>query len=294
MTFRDLEYIVAVAEHGHFGRAAAHCHASQSALSLQLQKLEAELGVQLIERTSRRVVVTATGQAFVERARHILRCRQELLDGAALEPGRMPSEVTLGMIPTIAPYLSGRVLAAMKKAHPHTRVRVVEDVTANLVQAVSRGEQDAAIIATPVEDTLLEETLLQEDEMLLALAASHPLAKKKLPTPHDFAEEPLLLLKDGHCLRDQALSFCVSKGGPTAQHSIAASIETLKALIRAGQGVTLIPKMAIDGCPKDELLRYVRLRPAPSRQIRVISRKTARVGQVLAEALRRVGAGKPP
>lgn len=285
MTFRDLEYLIAVADHGHFGQAAKSCHITQSTLSLQLQKLEAELGVQLVERTNRRVVITATGSALVERARHILRSRQELLDDAALESGHMPREITLGMIPTIAPYRIGRVLAAMKKAYPSTLVRVVEDVTQNLVQSVARGELDAVIIATATQDSLLEETPLHEDEMLLAISATHPLAKKRVLAPHDVAGEPLLLLKDGHCLRDQALNFCTAQRGPTNHHSSATSIETLKALIRAGQGVTLIPRMAIEGTAPDATLRFVRLDPVPTRQIRIITRKTSRLGRLIVAAL---------
>ena len=127
MTFRDLEYFVAVVDLGHFGRAAAHCHASQSALSLQLKKLETELGVQLIERTNRRVVVSPSGLALAERARELLHSRQEFLDEAALEIGQMPGTITLGMIPTIAPYQIGPVFKAMKQMYPGTTLRIVED-----------------------------------------------------------------------------------------------------------------------------------------------------------------------
>jgi LysR family hydrogen peroxide-inducible transcriptional activator len=285
MTFRELEYLVAVADHGHFGRAARHCHASQSALSLQLQKMEAQLGTQLVERTNRRVVITPTGAAIVDRARHILQSRQELLDDAAIEAGQMPKQVTVGMIPTIAPYRIGKVLATMKKAHPHTSVRIVEDITANLIQAVCRGEVDAAILATAVTDSLLEETALHEDEMLLTLATTHRLANQKEVSPRDIADDPLLLLKDGNCLSDQVVSFCTLKRGPTERHSIAASIETLKALIRAGQGVTLIPRMAMEAYGKDPSLRYVRLNPSPSRLIRIVTRKTSRLGRLLVKAL---------
>lgn len=285
MTFRDLEYLVAVADLGHFGRAAARCHASQSALSLQLQKLEAGLGVQLVERTNRRVVITPTGLALVARARHLLQGRQELLDEAALDAGQAPREVTVGMIPTIAPYQLGGMLAAMRAAHPDTIVRVVEDVTSALVQSVARGELDAAILATPVDDTLLEETPLMEDEMLLAVAAGHSLARRKVATPQDLAREKLLLLRDGHCLRDQALSFCAALGGMPAHHSVATSIETLKALIRAGQGVTLMPRMAVREGTSCEGLAYVPVRPAPKRLIRIVTRRTSRLGRLLAAAL---------
>jgi LysR family hydrogen peroxide-inducible transcriptional activator len=247
--------------------------------------MEAELGAQLVERTNRRVVITATGAAIVQRARHLLQGRQELMDEAAIEAGQMPRQITLGMIPTIAPYRIGKVLETMKRAHPDTSVRIVEDITANLVQAVSRGEVDAAILATAETDSLLEEKPLHEDEMLLVIAASHRLAHQKEVSPRDIADDPLLLLKDGNCLSDQVVSFCTLKRGPTERHSIAASIETLKALVRAGQGVTLIPRMAIEAHGKDPTLRYVRLHPSPSRLIRIVTRKTSRLGRLLVKAL---------
>ena len=286
MNFRDLEYLVAVADLGHFGQAAAHCHVSQSALSLQLQKLEAELGVQLIERTSRRVVVAPAGRQLVERARGILRARQELLDDAAVEAGQMPATITLGLIPTIAPYQIGPVLQAMKQSHPGTTLRIVEDITRNLVQATARGELDAAIIATDAEDSLIAETELGHDELLLAVARTHPLAKKAPVKHKQLQGETMLLLKDGHCLSEQATSFCTANNVGAATISIAASIDTLKAMIRAGMGVTLIPRMAVASAPPAKGLVFLSLHPAPSRIIRVITRKTSRLGPLIATALK--------
>jgi LysR family transcriptional regulator, hydrogen peroxide-inducible genes activator len=286
MNFRDLEYLVAVADLGHFGQAAEHCHVSQSALSLQLQKLEAELGVQLIERTSRRVVVAPAGRPLVERARGILQSRQELLDDAALEVGPMPATITLGLIPTIAPYQIGPVLKAMKRKYPGTTLRLVEDITLNLVQGTARGELDAAIIATSANDSLLEETELFHDELLLAVARAHPLAKQQQVNQKQLTDETMLLLKDGHCLSDQAIGFCNANSIGAALVSIAASIDTLKAMICAGMGVTLIPRMAVDSAPPDKCLVFLPLKPAPSRTIRVITRKTSRLGPLLAAALK--------
>jgi LysR family transcriptional regulator, hydrogen peroxide-inducible genes activator len=286
MNFRDLEYLVAVADLGHFGQAAARCHVSQSALSLQLQKLEAELGVQLIERTSRRVVVAPAGRPLVERARCILQSRQELLDDAALEGGQMPATITLGLIPTIAPYQIGPVLKAMKLAYPETTLCIVEDITENLVQGTARGELDAAIIATDTNDSLIEETQLGHDELLLAVARTHPLAKRPRVEPKQLQNETMLLLKDGHCLSDQAVSFCTANSVGAAAVSIAASIHTLKSMICAGMGVTLIPRMAVDPSQPDKCLVFLPLKPTPSRTIRVITRKTSRLGPLLASALK--------
>lgn len=286
MNFRDLEYLVAVADLGHFGQAAERCHVSQSALSLQLQKLEAQLGVQLIERTSRRVVVAPAGQVFVERARTILQARQEFLDAAALEGGQMPATITLGLIPTIAPYRIGPMLAAMKQKYPGTTLRIVEDITQNLVLATTRGELDAAVIATDTADSLIAETPLGEDELLLAVSRSHPLAKQAQVEPKQFRGETMLMLKDGHCLNDQAVSFCSANRVGIRSVSVAASIESLKSMISAGMGVTLIPRMAVDAVPPDECLAYLPLKPTPSRIIRVITRKTSRLGPLLADALK--------
>lgn len=286
MNFRDLEYLVAVAELGHFGQAAARCHVSQSALSLQLQKLEAELGVQLIERTSRRVVVSPSGRPLVERARSILQARQELLDDAAVEVGQMPATITLGLIPTIAPYMLGPILNSMKTTYPATTLRIVEDVTQNLVQATARGELDAAIIATVTNDSLIAETELSHDELLLAIARKHPLAKRGIVAPKELDNETMLLLKDGHCLSDQAISFCNANSAAISAVSIAASIDTLKAMVAAGMGITLIPCMAVEASRPDKCLIFLPLKPAPSRTIRVITRKTSRLGPLLAAALK--------
>lgn len=286
MNFRDLEYLVAVADLGHFGQAAARCHVSQSTLSLQLQKLEAELGVQLIERTSRRVVITATGHTFVERARAILHAQREMLDDAAMESGQVPANVTLGLIPTIAPYRLGRVLAAMKQKHPGTALHLVEDITQNLVQGTARGELDAAIVATDTNDSLIAETALGEDELLLLVGRTHPLARCREVALDQLRHDPLLLLKDGHCLRDQAVSFCKANGVGATPVSIAASIDTLKSMTRAGMGVTFIPRMAADASSRDDGLVFLPLRPAPSRTIRLITRKTSRIGPLLAAALK--------
>ena len=286
MNFRDLEYLVAVADLRHFGQAAAQCHVSQSALSLQLQKLEKELGVQLIERTSRRVVVAPAGRALVERARGILLSKQELLDDAALEVGQMPATITLGMIPTIAPYQIGAVFRGMKQRYPGTSLRFVEDITQNLVQSTARGELDAAMVATETDDSLIAETKLGHDELLLAVARTHRLAKQAHVEPKQLQNETMLLLKDGHCLSEQAIGFCTAKRAGAALISIAASIETLKAMIRAGMGVTLIPRMAIDTALPDKSLVFLLLKPAPSRTIRLITRKTSRLGPILEAALK--------
>jgi LysR family hydrogen peroxide-inducible transcriptional activator len=286
MTFRDLEYLVAVADLGHFRQAAARCHVSQSALSLQLQKLEAELGLQLIERTSRRVVVAPGGHPLVERAREILKARQEMIDDAALQVGQMPANITLGMIPTIAPYQIGPTFEAMKDKYPGTALHIVEDITQNLVSGTARGQLDAAIIATATNDSLIAETPLGDDELLLAISRNHPLAKQTQVEPNQLQHETLLLLKDGHCLSDQAVNFCNANSVGATPVSVAASIDSLKSMICAGMGVTFMPRMAVDSLRRDKCLVFLPLKPTPSRAIRVITRKTSRLGPLLAAALK--------
>jgi LysR family hydrogen peroxide-inducible transcriptional activator len=258
ITFRDLEYLVAVARLSHFGRAAEECQVSQSALSLQVQKLEREVGTQLFERTNRRVVVTEAGKEAVRRAQDLLRGRREFLDAARHFSGGLPATVTIGAIPTIAPYLFADLQAGFRRRFPATAPRFDEEVTGGLVVAV---------------------------------AAQHPLAKKSRVSPHELAAERLLLLKNTHCLREQVVGFCSAHGVSGNQQSAAASIGTLLALVRSKGGITLIPKMAAGAGTKLPGIRCLPLRPSPTRLVRVIFRQTSRVGRRLAEAIRMCLAG---
>ncbi len=286
MNFRDLEYLVAVADLTHFGRAAEQCHVSQSALSLQLQKLEREVGVQLLERTSRSVVVTETGSEIVRRARELRQGRRELLDAARHFDGGLPESVRIGAIPTIAPYLFAELQTGMRKRCPGTTALFDEEVTERLVAAVAGGGLEAGILATPVADTLLEEVELFEEPFLLAVPARHALARREEIEPGDLGGDTILLLKDTHCLREQVIGFCSTNRVTGKQQSAAASIATLLALVRSGGGVTLIPRMATGRGTKLTGIRCLPIVPTPTRKLRVIFRKTSAVGRRLAAALR--------
>lgn len=286
MNFRDLEYLVAVSDLGHFGKAAQQCHVSQSALSIQLRKLEEEMGVQLIERTSRRVVVSEAGRLVVERARAILQARRELLDTAGRDPARMPPMVSIGMIPTIAPFKTGPVVEYIQRRHSGTRVKIVEDLTRNLVQGTVRGELDAAILATATDDSLIEEVALGEDELMLAVSRSHPLARREKIQPSNLAAESMLLLQDGHCLGGQAADYCSGRQVGARLSHVATSVETLKSMVRSGLGVTLIPRMALDVNLREKGLMFLPMTPAPRRTIRVITRRTSRIAPALTGAIR--------
>ena len=287
MNFRDLEYFVAVARLSHFGKAAEACHVSQSALSLQVQKLEREIGVQLLERTSRSVVVTETGWDVARRAQELLQGRQELLNAARHFRGGFPEKVRIGAIPTIAPYLLADLQAAFRKRFSETTLLFDEEFTERLVAAVAAGELEAGILATPLADTLLEELELFEEPFLLAVATQHPLAKRSQVSPEDLGSDRLLLLKDTHCLRDQVLEFCSAHRLSGNRQSAVASIATLLALVRSNGGITLVPRMAAEASAKLAGIRYIPLAPPPTRQLRVVFRKTSQVGRRLAEAVRR-------
>lgn len=286
MTFRDLDYLVAVARLSHFGKAAGECHVSQSALSLQLQKLEREVGAQLLERTNRRVVVTAVGKEVVRRAQDLLQGRRELLEAARHFSGELPATVTIGAIPTIAPFVFADLQAGFRRRFPATTPRFDEEVTGVLVDAVATGELDAGLVATPLEDTLLDEIGLFEEPFLLAVSDRHPLAQRRGVSPKDLAAERLLLLKNTHCLREQVIEFCSAHRVSGSQQSAVASIATLLAIVRSNGGVTLIPKMAAGPGSEPPGIRLLPVVPPPTRLVRVIFRKTSRVGRRLAEVIR--------
>jgi len=289
MNFRDLEYLVAVARFSHFGQAAAHCHVSQSALSLQLQKLEREVGIQLLERTSRSVVVTEAGREAIQRARELLQQKQELLDAARHFDGGLPERVRIGAIPTIAPYLFERLCTGLRRSHPRTTALFEELVTEELTAALVQGELDAGILATPVTDSLLDTLDLFEEPFVAAVSIRHPLAKARYSSikPTDLASESLLLLKDAHCLSGQVLDFCAHHKVTSERKSVAASIATLLALVRATADITLIPEMALPENGRSRGLRYLPITPPPTRDIRVAFRKTSQVGRQLAETIHR-------
>ncbi len=285
MTFRDLEYLVAVARLSHFGKAAEDCHVSQSALSLQLQKLERELGVQLLERTSRSVVVTNTGWEVVRRANELLRGKQELVDTARYFESGFPEKIRVGAIPTIAPFLFGKLHTAFCKQHPQTSLALDEQVTELLIPAVINGDLEAGILATPLEDSLLDEHVLFDEPLLMAAPSRHPLAKQKSVSPEDLGRDQLLLLKDTHCLSAQVVGFCATHGVSQQSQSAAASIATLLALVRSNGGITLLPQMATTKETNLSGIRSVPIEPAPTRRVRVIFRKTSQVGRRLADAI---------
>jgi len=243
MNIRDLRYIVAVADERHFGRAAAHCHVSQPALSGQIRKLEDSLGVALFERTSRAVRVTPVGERVVAQARQLI----DIADGivATAQAARDPfsGPFRLGMIATIGPYLSPLILPAIRRDLPDLSLTLVEGLTTDLEDRVANGDLDGAILATVPVDPHLKEIALYDEPFRVALPKGHPLAGLKRVDLDALGHAELLLLADGHCLRDQVVDACQATTGAATANTRETSLETLLALVAAGDGVTLVPAL---------------------------------------------------
>jgi len=246
MNLRDLEYLVALAETGHFGRAAERCHVSQPTLSAQLRKLEEFLGVSLVERRPRRVALTVAGEAVVERARRMLRDADDIrsLTRASQDPLSGPLKV--GLIPTLGPYLLPRVAPKIAKALPKLQLLLHEYQTEPLIERTLSGALDLAILALPAETRGLVTRPLFAESFLVALPRKHRLSAKKQVRTADLDGERLLLLEEGHCLRDQALEVC-AHAGTEEQAFRATSLETLRQMVASGLGVTLLPALAAAG-----------------------------------------------
>lgn len=245
MNISDLKYLVAVAEHRHFGHAAEACNISQPTLSTQLKKLEAELGVALLERNNRSVAVTPAGERVLRHARTILSEAEAIRDIGAGECRPMTGTLAIGCIPTLAPYMLPWLLPALAADYPDLKPVFTEDLTGNLVQAISEHRLDVAFMALPAGEGDLEEQALFDEDFLVACHPQHPFAKLEAILRQQMEQEDVLYLDDGHCLREQSIEVC---GGPSSGglggDFRAASLETLRQLVAAGFGVTLLPAMA--------------------------------------------------
>lgn len=243
ITLRQLRYFDALARVGHFGRAADSCAISQPALSVQIKELETSLGTPLFERGPRHVRLTGFGEAFAQRVKGILRAVDELSDMARTAEGRLTGRLRLGVIPTIAPYLLPTFLRLLPETHAGLDISLRETMTARLIGELNDGQLDAAIVALPVSEPGLTEVALFEENMVLLRPASE--ADHPAPSPAELTGLRLLLLEEGHCFRDQALSFCNLPGGPARDGLDGTSLSTLVQMVGAGMGVTLIPEMAL-------------------------------------------------
>lgn len=274
MNLQDLRYFVAVAEHRHFGRAAESCHVSQPTLSSQIRKLERELGITILERTNKRVDLTPVGSQLLSHAREALAqaAQMEAVARAARDP--LVGPLSLGVIPTLAPYLMPIILKPLRQAHPGLGIELWEDQTRLLIEGLRNHRLDAALVATAPDAPEITEIALFDEPLLAALPANHRLAHAKSVSEKALAGE-LLVLADGHCLSNQALAACDTKAGSARnvlQRSMqAATLETLVNLVSAGYGATLVPALATDA------LRHLEIALLPltgnsSRTIRLASR----------------------
>jgi LysR family transcriptional regulator, hydrogen peroxide-inducible genes activator len=270
MELHQLRYFTAVARTGNFSRAAEQCHVSQPSLSQQIQKLEDELGERLFHRLRRKAKLTPAGQVLLPRAARILEevesARREARDAQELKRGR----VVLGVLPTIAPYLLPRVLAGFVRQWPGIDVVVQEDTTARLLELAAHCELDFAIASLPIPEGAFEVMELFSEELLLALPPDHPLTRKQNVSLDDFEGERFILMKEGHCLGDQILSFCNKHDFQPNVSCRSAQVETVKALVRAGLGISLVPKMAVDEKGGREPLFLSLRAPRPQRTIVVL------------------------
>ena len=282
LTLKQLRYFEALARHGHFGRAADDCAISQPALSMQIRELEASLGMALFERSARKVRLTGFGEEFEGRVRDILRAVDELGDLARASRDRLVGRLRLGVIPTVAPYLLPRIIGNLARRHDGLDIRVRETVTPKLLQELEEGRLDSAIVALPVSEPSLDEVTLFSESFLLVRPGEE--ADNPVPDREKLREMRLLLLEEGHCFRDQALSFCNIQAAPPRELLDGSSLSTLVQMVDAGIGVTLIPEMAVAVETRSASVSVARFDPPqPSRTIGMIWRKTSPLAEQLAE-----------
>jgi LysR family hydrogen peroxide-inducible transcriptional activator len=274
---KDLRYLVAVADTGHFGQAASRCFVSQPTLSAQLRKLEEYLGVQLIERQPRHSALTEAGAAVVLRARRILEASDDIVAVTQQLRDPLAGRLRLALLPTIGPYLLPVVAAAIRKTLPRIELMLYEHQTGPMLEKLHSGEIDAGILALPVEAEGFSERQLYAERFVLAVPESHRLAARKQAQVEDLDGETLLLLEDGHCLRDQALAVCSRSGAHEKQDFRATSLETLRQMVASGAGVTLLPELASKGAYGGA--RGVAIvpfaKPAPVREIGMVWRRSS-------------------
>jgi LysR family transcriptional regulator, hydrogen peroxide-inducible genes activator len=273
MELHQLRYVAAVAQTGSFSRAAEHCHVSQPSLSQQIQKLEDELGQRLFDRLPRKVRLAAAGELFLPRALRVI----EELDLAQREvrdsQGQLRGSLTIGALPTIAPYLLPPVICAFSQKHPRVEVIVQEDTTARLLQLGSAGEIDLLIASLSISGDRFESELLFREELLLALSPDHPLANRKHVTLADLQAERFILMKEDHCLGNQVLDFCNRRDFHPQVSCRSAQIETVQALVQAGLGVSLVPRMAVGKSHAAEPLYRSLANPRPTRDVALLRHK---------------------
>jgi LysR family hydrogen peroxide-inducible transcriptional activator len=276
-SIKQLKYLVALAECGHFGRAAEACFITQPSLSAAINELENLLGAQLVERNKRQILITPLGQEVVSRARSILQEVDELTSMAQAANEPLSGPIHIGVIPTIGPYLLPDVMGQIKAGFPKLQPFLREDQTSNLIDLLSAGKLDLALIALPIEENWLEEFDLFEDQFVFACSPDNPLTNKPRLEIADIKDEKLLLLEDGHCLRDQALEVCQKAGWSKSADFQANSLSTLVQMVGAGVGSTLLPEMSLEvEARRPDMLKVIPFEnPVPIRRIGMVWRRSS-------------------
>ena len=293
ITLKQLRYYEALAQQGHFGRAAELCAISQPAISMQIRELENSIGAPLFERGPRQVRLTDFGKSFAERVRDILRSVDELGDLARASVGQLAGQMRIGVIPTIGPYLLPKIISELKRAYPSLDLHVRETVTSRLIAELGEGRIDMAILALPVSEPSLEEVPLFDEDFVLI----RPAADEDTPVPDRemLREMRVLLLEEGHCFRDQALSFCNLQGRQPRELLEGSSLSTLVQLVSAGIGVTLIPEMAVPVETRSADVAVSHFAGSkPRRTVGMVWRRTSPLAsqlQKLASIIRQIGDG---
>lgn len=301
ITLRQLRYLASLARHRHFGRAADDCAVSQPALSMQVRELEREIGAVLVERRPGDVALTDTGLEVARRAEQILAASRDLVDFVRHREV-LSGPLKLGIIPTLAPYVLPRALPRLQAAYPRLRLELRETQTKMLLGELAGGTLDCAMLALPVEAAELETLRLFDDPFLLAMpAADKPPARGRVGIA-DVDQGRLILLEEGHCLRDQALAFCAARRSDAPAGLGATSLTTVMQMVANGYGVTLLPEVASDAEARDtrvQLLRFVE--PQPGRSIGLAWRRTSprkkdftALGRVIAETIGGKKPARPP
>jgi LysR family transcriptional regulator, hydrogen peroxide-inducible genes activator len=277
MNLRDLRYLVALSEHRHFGRAAEACHVSQPTLSTQIRKLEEELGVSLVERAPRHVMLTAVGVDIAGRAGRVLAEVQQMRETARRTRDPEAGTVRLGLFPTLGPYLLPHVVPRIRARFPRLELLLVEEKTTAILSMLRDGKLDAAVLALPLHEDWLESEFLFEEPFVLAVPEGHPLTGQRDLRLTELGNQHLMLLEEGHCLRDHALEVCGLAGAGEKEGFRATSLETLRQMVAAGVGVTLLPMLAVKPpVSPSENIRLLAFRdPPPSRRLALVWRKSS-------------------
>ena len=290
ITLRQLRYLTALARHRHFGRAAEDCAISQPALSMQVRELEREIGAELVERRPGDIALTDAGLEVAQRAAQILTATRDLVDFVR-HRDLLSGRLALGIIPTLAPYVLPRLLPRLQAQYPRLRLELRETQTKLLLGELTGGALDCVMLALPMEGAEMETLPLFDDPFLLAVPASDPVLPHRRVAIADVDQRRLILLEEGHCLRDQALAFCASKRRDQPAGLGATSLATVMQMVANGYGVTLLPQVAVDAEARDTRVKLLRFaEPQPGRSIGLAFRRTsprkrdfAALGRIIAE-----------